>query len=201
MQVSQTNSQMGCKHRLWIHVESVAISLPSEEWSPVQTRDRTPSKGQGDTLATEGSARIFTGPTLQVQPCICVSPLALLGSFPLGNLTKGRNGILCRTEHLTTQEVGKYTNNRVAVVWKEKRITFCVSVPSIIHLWQIDIADDSPYLSIYKVMTGKETDYVSVLFHHVPAWWGMEVSEDVATLRCKKNEIGSVFVGVIVVAI
>ncbi|KAG7230787.1 hypothetical protein INR49_019601 [Caranx melampygus] len=29
MQDSQTNSQMGCKHRLWSHAESVAISLPA----------------------------------------------------------------------------------------------------------------------------------------------------------------------------
>lgn len=147
----------------------------------------------------------FAGETLHLCFPACASgkfPSTQAKKGPLGNLTKGSNRILCRTEHLTTQEVGKYTNNRVAVVWKEKRITFCVSVPSIIHLWQIDSpTDDSPYLSIYKVMTGKETDYVSVLFHHVPAWWGMEVSEDVAALRCKKNEIGSVFVGVIVVAI
>lgn len=46
---------MGYKHRVWSHAESVAISLPSEEWSPVHTH--APRHALTHTLKSQGDTR------------------------------------------------------------------------------------------------------------------------------------------------
>lgn len=95
---------------------------------------------------------------------------------------------LCRNRNLSLNHCKKLENknDRIAIFWKKEKKLFlyasCFNHPFVTN----SPADDSPYLGINKVMTGKVTDYVFVLLHHVPARWRMEVSKH-QCLEIEKN--------------